>query len=310
MFDTAPIVWLQSWASPALTAAMNGVSLLGYTPACVAIAAVLAFAFRIRAAVALLVLLALTAVATDFAKAALHSPRPDGEAADVQALSVFAPGSDAAIAVKDTYGFPSGHVSTATAFAVGLTVLLGGPRRGWMLAAAWIALMALSRMYLGRHFLGDVLGGVLLGAIAAAVGFTLLKLGHLARGLGAHERWPAERVLAIAIACAGATLVVGVPDARDAGRLLGLSLGILPLLKRDPFEIALTPGGRAILLAGAIVGFAVGWLVMRLVMDAADASTLRAMRLAASALPSAAMLIVPAYLPRRLLQAGSIPPAL
>ena len=36
MFEVHPIVWLQSWASPALTAAMNGISLLGYTRAYVA----------------------------------------------------------------------------------------------------------------------------------------------------------------------------------------------------------------------------------------------------------------------------------
>ena len=37
MFDTTPILWLlQSWSSPALTKAMNVVSLLGYFPSCVA----------------------------------------------------------------------------------------------------------------------------------------------------------------------------------------------------------------------------------------------------------------------------------
>ena len=65
MFDVHPIVWLQSWASPTLTAVMNAISTLGYTRACVAIAALLAFGFRQRAAVPLLVLLALTGAFTD-----------------------------------------------------------------------------------------------------------------------------------------------------------------------------------------------------------------------------------------------------
>ena len=50
MFDVDPVVWLQSWASPSLTAVMNAISTLGYTRACIAIAALLAFGFRQRAA--------------------------------------------------------------------------------------------------------------------------------------------------------------------------------------------------------------------------------------------------------------------
>ena len=50
---------------PALTAVMNGVSLLGYTRVYLAIAVALAFLVRLRAGAALLLLLALTGVLTD-----------------------------------------------------------------------------------------------------------------------------------------------------------------------------------------------------------------------------------------------------
>lgn len=62
-----------------------------------------------------------------------------------------------------TFGFPSSAVSTATAFWGGAAMasraprLLGG-------AAAIITLTAVSRLYLGRHFLADVAGGAGLGA--------------------------------------------------------------------------------------------------------------------------------------------------
>ena len=45
MFEVHPIIWMQSWASPVLTAVMNGISLLGYTRAYVAISALRAFGF-------------------------------------------------------------------------------------------------------------------------------------------------------------------------------------------------------------------------------------------------------------------------
>ena len=89
MFEVHPIVWLQSWASPTLTAAMNGISLLGYTRAYVAIAALLAFGFALRPAVPLFVLLALSAAFTDIAKTAASMPRPDADSR-VLALSMYA----------------------------------------------------------------------------------------------------------------------------------------------------------------------------------------------------------------------------
>jgi membrane-associated phospholipid phosphatase len=155
MFDIHPVVWLQSWASPSLTAVMNGISLLGYTRACVAIAVLLACAFRVRPAIALLVLIGLNGAFTDIAKAAAETPRPDS-VPGVQALSMYTKDlrereADTPTEVEDSYGFPSGHVSATTTFAVGLAVLLRYGRRGWAAVAVWIALMALSRLYLGRH---------------------------------------------------------------------------------------------------------------------------------------------------------------
>ena len=65
---------------------------------------------------------------------------------------------------EDRFGFPSGHVATTTALFVGVAVL-ARRRWAWAAAAGAAALMGLSRMYLGRHFPGDVLGGLALGVI-------------------------------------------------------------------------------------------------------------------------------------------------
>ena len=309
MFDIDPIVWLQSWASSPLTAIMNGVSLLGYTRAYVAIATFLAFALRLRPAIALLVLIALCGAFTDIAKAAAATPRPDWSSeGPVKALSLFGKElrertADTPTQMENDYGFPSGHVSATTAFMVGLALLFKWKRRGWSLAIVWIVLMAFSRVYLGRHFFGDVLGGVAVGLAAVAVGFSALQLAHLAGELRAHHPWPAHRVMTVAIVLAGGALLVGLPDAGDAGRLLGTAIGVLVLVHHDVFEAATSRRARVILLLSAVFGFGAAWWVMSLVLPQADPSSASALRLAASVLPNAALLIVPAYLPRRIVQA-------
>ncbi|MGO4562124.1 phosphatase PAP2 family protein [Rhizobiales bacterium 3FA27D7] len=76
--------------------------------------------------------------------------------------------------------FPSDH-ATAT-FAIAAAFLLHGMRRigGWFLAAA--VLMVISRVYIGTHYVGDVLGGAATGVVAAMVVRTLYREGtHLDR---------------------------------------------------------------------------------------------------------------------------------
>lgn len=304
MFEIEPVVWLQQWASPALTAIMNGVSLLGYTRAYVAIAVLLAFAFRVRAAIALLVLIALGGAVTDATKAVVAAPRPDWIHPSVQSLSLFANNlrsrdSDTPTEMEDDYGFPSGHVSATTVFVVGAAMLLRFGRRGWAAALAWIALMAISRLYLGRHFPGDVLGGVAAGLVTLLVGFRVLHLGDLARELGAHHPWPAHRLMAVAAAVAATALLLGLPDAGDAGRLLGIAAGVLVLVNHDVFAPARTPRARALLFFSAAAGFAAAWGLATMLLEWTDPSRTSALRLAASALPNAAVLMVPALVGRR-----------
>lgn len=61
------------------------------------------------------------------------------------------------------------------------------PRVCWGLAGvAWVGLMALSRLVLGVHYLWDVVGAALLGALVAGIVWLLLDAagGTWARVLG------------------------------------------------------------------------------------------------------------------------------
>lgn len=71
------------------------------------------------------------------------------------------------------YGFPSGHVSMAMALWGGLALLFK-KRILWGLAAIMVILMSLSRMYMGEHFLADVVGGAFLGGGCLLAAYLLL----------------------------------------------------------------------------------------------------------------------------------------
>jgi membrane-associated phospholipid phosphatase len=75
--------------------------------------------------------------------------------------------------VEETYGLPSSHVQTAAIF---YSLLAGWLRRRWLwlLAMVMIFIMALSRVYLGVHFVHDAVGGFLLAALIL-LGFAIWR---------------------------------------------------------------------------------------------------------------------------------------
>ena len=68
----------------------------------------------------------------------------------------------------DPGSFPSGHVANAATVAVALGFIL---RRTWVWIAGvvYVILMALSRTYLGAHWVSDTVGGAVLGAAVAVL---------------------------------------------------------------------------------------------------------------------------------------------
>jgi membrane-associated phospholipid phosphatase len=96
--------------------------------------------------------------------------------------------------------FPSGHsiAASVTVFAAVIALVPAGRRRvAWGLAAAAFALlMALTRAYLGAHWLSDAIAGLLLGtscALLAAVAVDQAQRGWRRRH-GIHDAAPQEAV--------------------------------------------------------------------------------------------------------------------
>lgn len=71
------------------------------------------------------------------------------------------------------YGFFSAHAANAMAFAVASAKFL---KRGTLPLCLWAVLVGISRVFVGKHFLGDVLAGFLVGAIIALIISALTQL--------------------------------------------------------------------------------------------------------------------------------------
>lgn len=77
------------------------------------------------------------------------------------------------IEAQSDFSFPSGH--TACSFAGAVVIFLRCPRKVGIPAMVLAVLISLSRLYVGVHFPTDVLGGALVGTIAALLANWITK---------------------------------------------------------------------------------------------------------------------------------------
>jgi membrane-associated phospholipid phosphatase len=93
---------------------------------------------------------------------------------------------------SDFGSYPSGHVANAATIAVTLAVIF--PHLWvWILGAVYTVLMALSRIYLGAHWLTDTIGGALVGT-----GVALVLWAPLAVVLASEREYRVSRLPAAA----------------------------------------------------------------------------------------------------------------
>ncbi|MGB8644819.1 MAG: phosphatase PAP2 family protein [Anaerolineae bacterium] len=174
-FDLPVARWVQSFNPPWFDALMRFITGLGFTPlAEILCGLIILFVFVIG--------LRWEAVALTFAgvgvgalgglvKVIVQRPRPTASLVNVYAL------------LSDP-SFPSGHVLLFTAFLGFLffmlyTLVPHSTRRtlGLVLFGALIALVGVSRVYLGEHWPSDVLGAYLLGSLWLALTIYLYGWG-------------------------------------------------------------------------------------------------------------------------------------
>ncbi len=198
LFQTEPILYLQSLGTEWFTFLMILITSMGSAAFFAGIIIITTIGIDFKKGFLLFQLLLWTALITETFKVLIAFPRPDfvdsrvlNMEDGVKSTSPFN-GNDRSGFLKlpdreileafrlqkvfpdSPFGFPSGHVALTTALWGGASRVFNS-RTVSRLAPTVVLLMAFSRMYLGRHFLGDVLGGAILGLILLATFTYLLK---------------------------------------------------------------------------------------------------------------------------------------
>jgi membrane-associated phospholipid phosphatase len=285
MFQTDPHLWLQSFDSPFLRTAMQAVSLLGEEEFFALMIMALLFGFDRRRGFIMVQVVLWTAIVTGVLKDLLALPRPvhvDALVADYanggqnpssfigrDAPGFLAPLPDDVVAYYRnvfgiSYGFPSGHCSSSIAAWGSLALLF---RHAWLIwcTFALLLLMPLSRMYLGRHFLADVIGGIALGMFILLAVATLQRGWALGRvGHGEHTKrlpWISWKEILFMLVVPAAAMMIFTGARQECAALLGLNIGYLVsnrLISLDPprsvprriLSIIVAAGVFVVLIAG------------------------------------------------------------
>jgi membrane-associated phospholipid phosphatase len=158
---------LQTLSSPSFAAVMDWISWVGFQPQSYIVPAVVAFLlFRLGLhweAVTSLVAALVPGLVNVLIKELIRRPRPTADLVDV-------------LSVLDSYSFPSGHVMFYAGFFgflwfVTYALFKRSLTRTLLLVffGSLIALVGVSRMYLGHHWASDILGAYLLGGLSLVV---------------------------------------------------------------------------------------------------------------------------------------------
>ena len=199
-----------------------------------------------------------------------------------------------AVVDQEGYGLPSGHAQLATIY-LGYIAAFWQPRYAWLvptIATTVVAIM-FSRIYLGVHFVLDVIVGLAIG---------LLTLWLWLRHAEAIIRW--GRQLSVGVLTAAALLLpiallfIVPPDAFGypaevgatvAGTLLGTNIGIYYEMRLVQFSVDGLWGKRLLRYILGLVLVVIVWAGLRTVFGLLDAGhgvsiTLRFIRYALTAI--------------------------
>lgn len=285
MFQTEIMIALQSLQSEFLTWLIRQITATGYYSSVAAIVIMVMLGIDLRKGYLLFQIFAWTGVVSELCKGLFGLPRPffvdsrvlcleptwDAVAAlhAQGAPGFFAlppPGAVAAFRLQGlSYGFPSGHVSGSIAMWGGLAVLFRSRWLAW-LAPFLVSLIAFTRMYLGVHFLGDVLGGALLGGLMLFFAYRLVGAADgqqrffASARIGAGAVLPAILYAACMFVLPLLLMVFSAVSPASAGFFIGLNAAFTLILRQGvPADSGSLPVRAARVLIGSLIFLLLNW---------------------------------------------------
>jgi membrane-associated phospholipid phosphatase len=171
---------------------------------------------------------------------ALPRPPGAGTATHAELLPAALRGVYESMATGEGFGFPSGHATLSLLVWGGIAWALrvGTRRQRTAVAATIVALIGLSRLVLGVHYLADILAGFAIAGAALGIGLGVLKTPERVFGLAAVVAVVGLLVTgvsrdsagALGVAVAGAViwslLGEGIPEPTRQGVVITALLGV------------------------------------------------------------------------------------
>ncbi len=280
MFQTEIIIFLQSFASDFLTAFFKYFTEIGKSTYAAPLVLIVMFGISFRMGFILLHVVSWNGLITFYLKELFSLPRPLNVDIHVKLLGETAPNAtpfesmgaktffggfskDTVEYIRnypfDSWGFPSGHASHVVALWGSISLYF---KKTWiyLMSVMMIVFISLSRMYLGRHFLADVLAGLLLGFFVTVVFYRgIYKNNSLLSFIferSKKTRISIRTILGLFYFLIVPFLVWLIPGVlvKQVAALLGLNLGFILIRHRGiPKDTGhfLQRSGR-VLLAGAV----------------------------------------------------------
>jgi len=259
MFQTDIIIFLQSFETSQLNFFFKIINSLGYSNFYIPILIIILFGINFRKGFYLLHVLIWTSFVTTFLKEYFSLPRPADVDLNVKLInkdyqnstrftgmgaSHFFGGLPHEVIsyfrnVHDySYGLPSGHVSSIMAIW-GSVFLLFKQSGVKITAILLVALMPIARMYLGRHFPIDVIGGLIVGLFFVLVFYNFVyKSVSLAETFSRRVSYFSinpKTIIMLSYFLIMPLFVfwIAPQDAlSDAGNLLGLNIGFMLVTRK------------------------------------------------------------------------------
>ena len=89
------------------------------------------------------------------------------------------------------FSFPSGHTTSAMAGMTGLCLSYDKNRKWWIFlsSALYVIIMGISRNYLMVHYPSDIIGGIIVGAIAGSLAYLIAHFFYKTMGANKENKF-------------------------------------------------------------------------------------------------------------------------